>query len=242
MKKSIVVLLISLASIVFADIITDLQNIDKDLQNKDYNGALSKSKEAMKKAISDDDKKAIEAVVNEIKEKIKDTSADVLNNLGASDVEVQENDELTTKDSGTLPGLPAEHVADAAKFEKYKKYEQQVVSTGNSEAIHSLAMLYIKEGLYEHAMNLALRDRSRNIKNIYLAATTARMIGKYDQAIKLYNNILNVNSSHAKTYLGLAMAYKGKGKFSQSLKYLKMYANYDNSRRIQEDIHVLSSI
>ena len=69
MKKSIVVLLISLASIVFADIITDLQNIDKDLQNKDYNGALSKSKEAMKKAISDDDKKAIEAVVNEIKEK-----------------------------------------------------------------------------------------------------------------------------------------------------------------------------
>ena len=71
MKKSIVVLLISLASIVFADIITDLQNIDKDLQNKDYNGALSKSKEAMKKAISDDDKKAIEAVVNEIKEKNK---------------------------------------------------------------------------------------------------------------------------------------------------------------------------
>lgn len=240
MKKLLVVIYISIATLVFADIIGDLQNIDKDVQNKKYDSAINKGKEALKKVTSDDDRRAIESVLNDVQKKIKDAATNVINNLGES-IDTENNDELSATDTGTLPSLPSEKTFDSATFARYKKYENQVVATGNSEAIHSLAMMYVREGLYESAMNLALRDKSRSTRNIYLAATAARMIGRFDKSIQLYNELLKRDSGHPKTYLGLAMAYKGKGNYKQALSYLRTYQSHDNSRRIQQDINVLSS-
>ena len=50
MKRLLVVIYISIATLVFADIIGDLQNIDKDVQNKKYDSAINKGKEALKKS------------------------------------------------------------------------------------------------------------------------------------------------------------------------------------------------
>lgn len=240
MKKVLIVVFACFTTMLFADIISDLQGIDKEIQKQNYDAALSKSREALKKAISDDDKKALESVIIDIENKIKNTGK-IITNIGVDNVDVVENQDLNATDTGTLPGLPSEQISDGSKFAQYKNYEKQIVATGNSEAIHGLAMLYIKENLYESAMNLALKDKSRNIKNVYLAATAARMIGKFDRSIKLYDDVLSKNPDHAKTYLGLAMAYKGKGNFEKALKYLRIYSKYNNSERIQQDLGVLGS-
>ncbi len=239
MKKLVIAIAIGLSTILFADIISDLQAIDKEIQKKNYYGALNKSREMLKKNINEDDRRAIESVISDIENRIKSTGK-VLTNIGQENIDVTENEELKASDDGTLLSLPSEKISDASKFTQYKNYEKQVVSTGNADAIHSLAMLYIKESLYESAMNLALRDKTRNVKNIFLAATAARMIGRFDKSIKLYNEVLSKNSNHAKSYLGLAMAYKGKGDFSQAQKYLKM--SNEHSQRIQHDLGVLGSL
>ena len=196
MKKLVIAIAIGLSTILFADIISDLQAIDKEIQKKNYDGALNKSREMLKKNINEDDRRAIESVISDIENRIKSTGK-VLTNIGQENIDVTENEELKASDDGTLLSLPSEKISDASKFTQYKNYEKQVVSTGNADAIHSLAMLYIKESLYESAMNLALRDKTRNIKNIFLAATAARMIGRFDKSIKLYNEVLSKNSNHA---------------------------------------------
>lgn len=238
MKKLVIAVFIGLSTILFADIISDLQSIDKEIQKKNYEGALNKSREILKKNISEDDKRAIESVISDIENRIKSASK-VLTNIGQESIDVKEDEELKASDDGTLLSLPSEKISDASKFSQYKNYEKQVISTGNADAIHSLAMLYIKESLYESAMNLALKDKTRNVKNIFLAATTARMIGRFDKSIKLYNEVLSKTPNHAKSYLGLAMAYKGKGDFEKAQKYLKM--SNEHSQRIQHDLGVLGS-
>lgn len=241
MKKLCMVIFAIMTTFIFADIISDLQGIDKEIQNKNYKQALNKSKEVLKKAISEDDKKAILSVMKDIESKIKETGDNLLTNIGKDTTDVEDDESLKASDDGTLSILPTEMISDGSKFQKYRNYEKQIVSTGNADAIHSLAMLYIRENLYESAMNLALKDKSRNPKNIFLAATAARMIGRFDKSIKLYNEVLSKNSSHAKSYLGLAMAYKGKGDFKNASRYLHTYANHDGSQRVHHDLQVLDS-
>ena len=90
-------------------------------------------------------------------------------------------------------------------------------------------------------MHLALKDKKGSIKNIYLAATCARMIGKYDTSINLYSKVLNVDGQHAKSILGLAMAYKGKGDFDKALHYMQKYSHYDSSAEVINAINSLQS-
>lgn len=244
MKKVLLALVLILSVYSYSDFIDEMQKIDKLIQSKSYDKAYDKANQLLNSDISKDDKNSVIAVMQEIENKKKTVEA---NNTNATITDLitqalDENTELSAANDGTTQALPTESISDASKFNQYKSYENQVVSTNNADAIYSLALLYIKDGLYESAMNLALKDKTHNPKNLYLAATTARFIGKYDTAINNYQKVLKVNSNHAKSYLGLAMAYKGKGNYKTALKYLNTYASYDNSDAVRKEIAILNSL
>ncbi|WP_068268220.1 CDC27 family protein [Caviibacter abscessus] len=208
MKKILTILALVFSTAVFAEFIDDIAKIDEQIQNNNYENALKLSKELMKTNLSAADRATLEALIQDIEAKRKTPSID---------------EALSALGDGTL-FTSTETISTASKFEQYRQYEKQILSTNNEDAIHRLALLYVKEGLYESAMKLALKDKSKSVKNLYLAATSARMIGKYDMAINLYNQVLS-SGTHYKSYLGLAMAYRGKGDFEKAESYMQQYNN-----------------
>lgn len=208
MKKILTVLALIFSTVVFAEFIDEIAKIEEQIRSNNYENALKLSKELMDTNISLADRTALEVLIQDIEAKMKTPNID---------------DALSAIADGTL-FTSTETISTAAKFEQYKQYEKQILSTNNEDAIHSMALLYVKEGLYESAMKLALKDRKKSVKNIYLAATAARMIGKYDMAINLYNKVLE-SGAHAKSYLGLAMAYRGKGDFGKAESYMQQYSS-----------------
>ena len=240
MKRTVAILATFLSALIFASFLEDMQSIDREIQSKNYAKALEKSENLLKTNLSEDEKKSLLTIIKEIKSKKDDNTA--VNNLGLSNSLTLTDDTLASSGDGTLPTLVNEEISDGSKFSKYSEYEKQILSTSNSDAINQLALLYIRENLYESAMKLAMKDKNKDPRNMYLAATAARMIGKYDTAIDLYSKVLSKNSGHSKSILGLAMAYKGKGQYKQALKYLRQYSNYDSSDRIVNEIQVLESL
>lgn len=242
MKKILTVLLVFITMIVSANFLDEIHSIDKEIENRNYEKALEKSKNLLKTNISEDEKRTIITLIDEINQKMNNNNVTTLiNNLGNVEVSLKTDASLTAVADGTLLVLPTEEISNGTKFSEYKKYEEQIVSTGNSDAINQLAILYIKENLYESAMKVALKDKKRDLKNIYLAATSARMIGKYKESIQLYTEVLKKDSSNPKALLGIAMAYKLNGDNNAALKYLKSYSKYDSSDRIMREIQVLES-
>ena len=65
----------------------------------------------------------------------------------------------------------------------------------------------------------------------------------FGQPIKLlgYSKVLNVDGQHAKSILGLAMAYKGKGDFDKALHDMQKYSHYDSSAEVINAINSLQS-
>lgn len=208
MKKILSFSFLIFSTIIFAEFIDDIGKIDEQIQNKNYENALKLSKELMNTNLSITDKATLEALIQDIEAKIKTPDID---------------DNLSLIADGTLI-TSTETISTAAKFEQYKQYEKQILSTENEDAIYSLALLYVKEGLYESALKLALKDKKQSVKNLYLAATAARMTGKYNMAVNLYNKVLQ-HGPHLKSYLGLAMAYRGLGEFEKAQSYMQKYNN-----------------
>lgn len=226
MKRILISITLICSSFVFAEFLDEINKIDNEIQNKNYEKAYRMSVNMLSNSnLSTTEKATVEALIQDIENKMKIVSID---------------ETLSAITNGTIT-LPSETVSSSTKFEKYKEYEKQVLSTNNEDAIHSLALLYVKDGLYERAMHLALKDKKGSIKNIYLAATCARMIGKYDTSINLYSKVLNVDGQHAKSILGLAMAYKGKGDFNKALHYMQKYSHYDSSAEVINAINSLQS-
>lgn len=237
MKKYIFFILFCISNLIFADFATDMQQLDSLIQKQEYSKAIEFGKKIMQTNISDDEKKSVEVIIKEIE--LKKEPANIKTNIGDVVEEINTDTGLSAENDGTLPVLTSETISDRKKFEEYGEYEKKVVSTNNSEAIYNLAKLYIKDGLYERAMNLALKDRHKDIRNIYIAATSARMLGYYDKSIKLYKQVLSNNPNHAKSLLGTAVAYKGKNDIKQALKYMTSYSKYDNSNEIMNDIYLM---
>ena len=95
----------------------------------------------------------------------------------------------------------------------------------NPEVIFQLGNQYFRMNQYDRARKIFSMDKS-DIKNIFGAATTARFLEKYEEAISLYNDVLNMNPSFYDAYLGRGIAYRNLGNYDSALSDFNQYLSY----------------
>ena len=146
------------------------------------------------------------------------------------------------EDTGTAPVTQTDDVSDGSKFKTYNGYESAVLAKKNPSSIYQLSQLYFKDGLYERAVNIAKKDVSGDIRNLFVVAIGSRLLGYYDQSIDYYNRILATSPNQAEAKLGIGIAYKAKGEFSKALGYLKDYARSNPSQEVVKEIAELNEL
>lgn len=146
------------------------------------------------------------------------------------------------EDTGTAPVTQTDDVSDGSKFKTYNSYESAVLAKKNASSIYQLSQLYFKDGLYERAVNLAKKDVSGDIRNLFVVAIGSRLLGYYDQSIDYYNRILATSPNQTEAKLGIGIAYKAKGEFSKALGYLKDYARSNPSQEVVKEIAELNEL
>ena len=158
--------------------------------------------------------------------------------------EVAKDPEAAPKaeDTGTAPVTQTDDVSDGSKFKTYNSYESAVLAKKNASSIYQLSQLYFKDGLYERAVNLAKKDVSGDIRNLFVVAIGSRLLGYYDQSIDYYNRILATSPNQAEAKLGIGIAYKAKGEFSKALGYLKDYARSNPNQEVVKEIAELNEL
>ena len=158
--------------------------------------------------------------------------------------EVAKDPEAAPKaeDTGTAPVTQTDDVSDGSKFKTYNSYESAVLAKKNASSIYQLSQLYFKDGLYERAVNLAKKDVSGDIRNLFVVAIGSRLLGYYDQSIDYYNRILATSPNQTEAKLGIGIAYKAKGEFSKALGYLKDYARSNPNQEVVKEIAELNEL
>lgn len=158
--------------------------------------------------------------------------------------EVAKDPEAAPKaeDTGTAPVTQTDDVSDGSKFKTYNSYESAVLAKKNASSIYQLSQLYFKDGLYERAVNLAKKDVSGDIRNLFVVAIGSRLLGYYDQSIDYYNRILATSPNQTEAKLGIGIAYKAKREFSKALGYLKDYARSNPSQEVVKEIAELNEL
>ena len=158
--------------------------------------------------------------------------------------EVAKDPEAAPKaeDTGTAPVTQTDDISDGSKFKTYNSYESAVLAKKNASSIYQLSQLYFKDGLYERAVNLAKKDVSGDIRNLFVVAIGSRLLGYYDQSIDYYNRILATSPNQTEAKLGIGIAYKAKGEFSKALGYLKDYARSNPSQEVVKEIAELNEL
>ena len=146
------------------------------------------------------------------------------------------------EDTGTAPVTQTDDISDGSKFKTYNSYESAVLAKKNASSIYQLSQLYFKDGLYERAVNLAKKDVSGDIRNLFVVAIGSRLMGYYDQSIDYYNRILATSPNQPEAKLGIGIAYKAKGDFSKALGYLKDYAKINPSQEVVKQISELNEL
>jgi len=146
------------------------------------------------------------------------------------------------EDTGTAPVTQTDDVSDGSKFKTYNGYESAVLAKKNPSSIYQLSQLYFKDGLYERAVNIAKKDLSGDIRNLFVVAIGSRLLGYYDQSIDYYNRILATSPNQAEAKLGIGIAYKAKGEFSKALGYLKDYVRVNPSQEVVREIAELNEL
>ena len=145
-------------------------------------------------------------------------------------------------DTGTMPATQTEDVSTEAKYNSYSSYENATLAKKSSSATFRMAQLYFRDGLYEKAVNLALKDEAPDIPVMYVIAIGSRLMGNYDRAIDYYSRILAQDGNQAEAKLGLGIAYKSKGDFSKALGYLRDYDSTHSNQEVKKEIAVLNEI
>lgn len=229
MKKHILILFFILPIISFPNFLDDLTNIDEYIKQNQYEKAYNIVKNIDITGLTNDDILILESIKHSIEEK-----------LPKEEVKIDKVEE--TKDNKNEPLAPVINQKDRSFFKNIEKYELQVLEEKDPEKINELARIYIKNGLIEKAARLALLDDTRDIKNIFIAATAKRLMADYDKAISLYNEVLNKDDSVYNAYLGLGISYKQKGDFYRAIRNLKKYATYDNSPEILKEIEIIKTL
>ena len=150
--------------------------------------------------------------------------------------------ERKTVDSGTMPATQTEDISTEAKYDSYANYENATLAKKSSSATFRMAQLYFRDGLYEKAVNLALKDEAPDIPVMYVIAIGSRLMGNNEQSIDYYSRILSQDNNQAEAKLGIGIAYKSKGDFSKALGYLREYNSKYSDEEVKKEIAVLNEI
>ena len=164
------------------------------------------------------------------------------NNSESPETEKDPSAAPKAEDTGTAPVTQTDDVSDGSKFKTYNSYENAVLAKKNASSIYQLSQLYFKDGLYERAVNIAKKDVSGDIRNLFVVAIGSRLMGYYDQSIDYYNRILATSPNQSEAKLGIGIAYKAKGDFSKALGYLKDYAKINPSQEVVKQISELNEL
>lgn len=267
MKKKIIaglMIVFAMSMILRGDLLGKIQNIDSLIQQGKYDRAEREAKKLLNSPnTTAKEKESIQNLLNEISSKRNSQNASntgnnnsvsnaqneiesIINNaLGGTQTETLTADTITPasgEDTGTLPVGVAEDVSDGSKFKSYDDYEKAALARKNASTIYQLSQLYFKDGLYERAENIAKKDTSGDIRNLYVVAIASRLTGNYDQAIDYYNRILSKSPGQAEARLGIGISYKSKGEYNKALDYLRSYANSNPSREVSKAISELNDI
>ena len=151
-------------------------------------------------------------------------------------------EEKKTVDTGTMPATQTEDISTEAKYDSYANYENATLAKKSSSATFRMAQLYFRDGLYEKAVNLALKDEAPDIPVMYVIAIGSRLMGDNDKSIDYYTRILSQDENQAEAKLGIGIAYKSKGDFSKALGYLQDYNSKYANDEVKKEIAVLNEI
>jgi len=151
-------------------------------------------------------------------------------------------EEKKTVDTGTMPATQTEDISTEAKYNSYANYENATLAKKSSSATFRMAQLYFRDGLYEKAVNLALKDEAPDIPVMYVIAIGSRLMGDNDKSIDYYTRILSQDENQAEAKLGIGIAYKSKGDFSKALGYLRDYNSKYSNDEVKKEIAVLNEI
>lgn len=146
------------------------------------------------------------------------------------------------RDTGTMPATQTEDVSTEAKYNAYANYENATLAKKSSSATFRMAQLYFRDGLYEKAVNLALKDETPDIPVMYVIAIGSRLMGNNDRSIDYYSRILSKDENQDEAKLGIGIAYKSKGDFSKALEYLQDYSSTHSDGEVKKEISVLNEI
>ena len=146
------------------------------------------------------------------------------------------------RDTGTMPATQTEDISTEAKYNSYANYENATLAKKSSSATFRMAQLYFRDGLYEKAVNLALKDENPDIPVMYVIAIGSRLMGNNDRSIDYYTRILSQDENQAEAKLGIGIAYKSKGDFSKALGYLRDYNSTHSDDEVKKEITILNEI
>ena len=151
-------------------------------------------------------------------------------------------EERKAVDTGTMPATQTEDISTEAKYNSYTSYENATLAKKSSSATFRMAQLYFRDGLYEKAVNLALKDEAPDIPVMYVIAIGSRLMGNNERSIDYYTRILSQDGNQAEAKLGIGIAYKSKGDFSKALGYLRDYDSQYSNDEVKKEIAVLNEI
>ena len=105
----------------------------------------------------------------------------------------------------------------------------------NSNVIFQLGDQYFRMNQLERAEKIFAIDKS-DIRNVFGAATTARFLGKNQEAISRYNEVLNMNPSFYEAYLGRGIANRNLKNYDSAITDFREYLEYKQDEYVYAGI------
>ena len=105
----------------------------------------------------------------------------------------------------------------------------------NSNVIFQLGDQYFRMNQLERAEKIFGIDKS-DIRNVFGAATTARFLGKNQEAISRYNEVLNMNPSFYEAYLGRGIANRNLKNYDSAISDFREYLEYKQDEYVYAGI------
>jgi len=120
------------------------------------------------------------------------------------------------------------------KKEFLENFEEYLVRTAysDSDAIYHLGNIYVKEASFEKALKVFEKDEKENLKNLFGAATTARVLGNYSKSIEYYTKLIDKHRNFHEAYLGRGMSYKMSGNFENALDDFRVYLKFKKTENL----------
>lgn len=105
----------------------------------------------------------------------------------------------------------------------------------NSNVIFQLGDQYFRMNQFERAEKIFTMDKS-DIKNVFGAATTARFLGKNQEAISRYNEVLDMNPNFYEAYLGRGITNRNLKNYDSAISDFREYLEYKQDEYVYAGI------